>query len=95
MYQTDDQCLSWRHAERPGPDSDTAASSSDPTSFNDVGSKGAGAGDQGPASFNDADSFRALATGDITIGSAKAKAFDVCRHSVQHEDLISEIFNSE
>ncbi len=95
MYQTDDQWLSWKHIERPGLGAGAAEHGSVLTASNAVGSKKAVSGELGPASSNDADSFQSLTTGDLTIGSAKAKAFDVCRHLMQNEDLISQIFESE
>ena len=79
MYQTDDQALAWK----PVPEHDAVSQVS--TAASSLDSRAS----------NGVESYKALASGDIKVGDARTKAFDVCRHLVQNEDLISQIFGSE
>ena len=79
MYQTDDRALAWKAV----PDGDAGSHASTAASSSE------------PMPSSGVESFRALAAGEITVGDARAKAFDVCSHLVQNTELITNIFDQK
>ena len=79
MYQTDDKALAWK----PVPEDDAGSHASTAASSLETMPSSA------------VESFKALAGAELTVGDPKMKAFDVCRHLVQNEELIANIHKSE